>query len=137
MTTVIDTFSIAATQVAVGVVLRGDEVLVAVRPQTASLPGLWEFPGGKVEAGESIWQALCREMQEEVGISVERAEPWLRVEHDYGKGRVVLHVWRVLQFSGQAYGKEGQQVQWMACNILTQLSFPAANAAIIQAILAL
>jgi len=110
------------------------EVLVARRADHAHQGGLWEFPGGKLEAGEDAYAGLCRELDEEVGIRVAHARPLMRVRHDYGDRAVLLDVWRVEAFTGEAHGREGQPVQWVAPDHLAQLSMPAANRPIVQAV---
>lgn len=122
--------------VAVGVVIdASDRILVAQRPQHLHQGGLWEFPGGKVEAGELIPDALRRELREELAIEVLDAEPLIEVEHDYGDKHVLLDVWRVTEFRGEPEGREGQRWQWVARSQLESLEFPAANIAIIEALM--
>lgn len=109
-------------------------VLLALRPKHKHKGGLWEFPGGKVEAGESARDALARELLEEIALVVEDAEPFLLIEHDYGEKQVTLDVWRVQRFSGEPHGREGQQVEWVALADLRRYEFPEANAAIVAAL---
>ncbi|NNG14053.1 MAG: 8-oxo-dGTP diphosphatase MutT, partial [Gammaproteobacteria bacterium] len=120
--------------VAAAVVVNSDnEVLIAKRAVDAHQGGLWEFPGGKVEAGESVEQALARELLEETGIRVEYARPLIRVHHDYADKSVLLDVWRVEAFSGEAHGREGQPVKWVRPEQLADYAFPEANLPIIRA----
>jgi len=120
--------------VAVGVVRNGlGEILIARRHGHSHQGGLWEFPGGKVEPGETAWDALRRELREELAITVERAGPLIRIAHDYGDRRVLLDVWRVDAFSGQPQGLEGQPIRWVAADELPRLDFPAANRPIVAA----
>ncbi|MDT8397186.1 MAG: 8-oxo-dGTP diphosphatase MutT [Pseudomonadales bacterium] len=122
--------------VAVGVLLNErDEVLIALRHQRQHQGGLWEFPGGKLEAGENVQSALKRELKEEVALDIGRCRPMLEVRHDYGDRQVLLDVWRVDEFSGEARGREGQQIAWVGLRQLTQYAFPAANQPIIDALL--
>ncbi len=114
------------------------QILIALRPEGRYLAGYWEFPGGKVEAGESAPQALQRELQEEVGIYIdlEVCQPFLKLSHDYPDDKtVILDVWAVDKFSGQAYGAEGQSIQWVDVEQLSQHEFPAANIPVIDALL--
>ena len=100
--------------------------------------GLWEFPGGKVEAGESAESALARELFEELDISVQTAQPYMQVEHDYPDKQVFLDIWQVDSFAGTARGKEGQECRWVGLQELldSQLfEFPAANQPILQRLL--
>lgn len=110
------------------------EVLIARRPAHLHQGGLWEFPGGKVEPGETVERALERELHEELGIEVERARPLIRVPHDYPDKRVLLDVWRVDRFRGEPHGREGQPVAWVAPEALVQYEFPAANLPIVTAV---
>ena len=114
--------------VAVGVILgpTGD-ILLAKRQKHKTLAGLWEFPGGKVEAGERPYQALCRELDEEVGITVHTAEPLLQLKHAYSDRGVALDVWLVRRFEGNAYGREGQEIRWVPLDKLNDYSVHDAN----------
>ena len=122
--------------VAAGVILdsRG-QVLLALRPKDKHKGGLWEFPGGKVESGESVRAALARELLEEINLVVEEAEPFLVIDHDYGDKQVTLDVWRVTRFSGAPQGSEGQQIAWVKLDDLPRYQFPEANSAIVEALL--
>lgn len=120
--------------VAVGVIKNpSQQVLIALRHEDADQGGLWEFPGGKVEPEESVQQALERELQEELGITVLAATPLIKITHHYENISVLLDVWSVEKFSGQASGCEGQQIAWVALNHLQDYTFPKANQAIITA----
>jgi 8-oxo-dGTP diphosphatase len=119
--------------VAAGVVLNNQQqVLLALRPLDKHQGGLWEFPGGKVEAGETVQAALARELYEEINLTVLTAEPFLVQEHDYGDKHVKLDVWLVTHFMGEPHGKEGQQLRWVALNELHHYQFPAANQVIVM-----
>ena len=127
-----------ALHVAVGVILNdARQILITRRAPGSHQGGLWEFPGGKVEAGESLEQALSRELQEELGIVVGRTSPLLQVEHDYGDKVVLLDVCVVWEFSGRARGEEGQAMAWVVLADLANYEFPVANKPIISAITAL
>ncbi len=122
--------------VAAGVILNAsNEVLLALRPLHKHQGGLWEFPGGKVEVGESVQAALARELHEELNLTVEHAEPFLITEHDYGDKHVVLDVWVVRGFSGEAHGKEGQSLRWVPVQELGNYRFPQANEVIVSKLL--
>lgn len=109
------------------------EILIARRAEDAHQGGLWEFPGGKIEPGETTELALARELEEELGIQVKKAQPLIKVHHDYGDKSVLLDVWRVTEFTGEALGREGQPIKWVAPAQLDDFDFPAANEAIIAA----
>jgi 8-oxo-dGTP diphosphatase len=109
-------------------------VLICRRPARAHQGGLWEFPGGKLEHGETTESALRRELKEEVGINVTSARPLIRVHHDYPDRNVLLDVWRVERFTGTAIGHEGQPIRWVLPEELKRYRFPAANTPIIKAV---
>lgn len=118
--------------VAVGVIKQDKRIFICKRPQNSHQGGLWEFPGGKVEAGETVTQALKRELAEEVAINVKTSTPFLLIEHDYGDKKVRLDIHLVENFSGTPRGEEGQPSQWVAINDLANYDFPAANRTIID-----
>lgn len=121
--------------VAVGVVLDDThQILITKRAADSHQGGLWEFPGGKVEAGESVTQALARELKEELGIEPGRTSSLLQVKHDYGDKQVLLDVHVVWDFSGTAAGLENQPLLWVPFSALSQYRFPAANVPIVEAI---
>lgn len=122
-------------QVAVGVIVDANgKILIARRAQDAHQGGLWEFPGGKVDAGESVQAALTRELREELAIEVEQTQALIQISHEYTDKSVVLDVHKVTAFSGIARGNEGQPILWVAPEELANYSFPAANKAIITAL---
>ncbi len=121
--------------VAVGALVNAaGAVLVTRRPEHVHQGGLWEFPGGKVEPGESVRQALERELREELGVVVGRARPLIRVRHRYPERTVLLDVWRVDVYRGEAHGREGQPLAWRAPGDLDPADFPEADAPIIEAL---
>ncbi|MEN8205451.1 MAG: Nudix family hydrolase [Pseudomonadota bacterium] len=109
-------------------------VLLSKRPVHVHQGGLWEFPGGKLEEGESIEAGLRRELREELGITPAHARPLIRIAHDYPDKSVLLDVWRVERISGVPRGLEGQQIQWVPVDQLRSYRFPAANLPIIKAV---
>ncbi len=121
--------------VAVGVLQRADgRVLVAHRDAARHEGGKLEFPGGKVEPGESASRALARELTEEIGVQPIASEPLLRLRHDYAERRVELIVFRVSAWEGEPHGAEGQSVEWLTPAELEVDRFPAANRPIIAAL---
>ncbi|RLQ23739.1 8-oxo-dGTP diphosphatase MutT [Seongchinamella sediminis] len=121
--------------VAVGVILDPQQnILLTRRHGHVHQGGLWEFPGGKVEPGESLATALARELREELDIAPERSSPLLAIHHDYGDKSVLLDVHVVWQFSGEPRGLEGQPLAWVPVAELQDYAFPAANEPIIPAI---
>ncbi|HEX4916438.1 MAG TPA: Nudix family hydrolase [Limnobacter sp.] len=99
--------------VAVAVVFNQmGQVLWGCRPEGKPYAGYWEFPGGKVEPGESVWQALVRELNEELNITALEGGPWFVIEHDYEHADVRLHFYRVWRHSGEPKALEGQGFTW-------------------------
>jgi 8-oxo-dGTP diphosphatase len=101
------------TEVAVGILVRPDgALLLSTRPPGKPYAGYWEFPGGKIEAGESVEQALRRELIEELGVTIDSAEVWKVTEHDYPHALVRLHWCKVRDWTGEFEMREGQTMQW-------------------------
>ena len=99
--------------VAVGVLIDGDgRFLLTSRPEGKVYAGWWEFPGGKLEAGESVAEALARELHEELGIVVDEVRPWDVTRMDYAHARVRLHFCKVTAWHGDFEMREGQQMAW-------------------------
>lgn len=109
-------------------------VLVSRRPEHVHQGGLWEFPGGKLEAGESPAQGLARELKEELDILPLEQEPLIRVRHRYEDRQVLLDVFRVTRFAGRVRGMEGQPLRWLTPQELEPASFPAADRPVITAL---
>ena len=110
----------APVDVAVGVVIRADgAVLLGQRPPGKPYAGWWEFPGGKLEPGETVEQALARELHEELGIDVRACCPWVVREFVYPHARVRLHFRRVFAFDGEPHSREGQAFVWQAPHAVT------------------
>jgi 8-oxo-dGTP diphosphatase len=127
----------AVLTVAVGILFdNGGRVLVTRREKGTHQGGLWEFPGGKVEPNETIAEALSRELQEELGVLVETAVPFMVIDHDYGDKQVKLDVYRVTRWQGEARGLEGQPLAWKLPVELVGWRFPAANTSILERLLA-
>lgn len=99
--------------VAVAVVFNTHgQVLWGCRPEGKPYAGYWEFPGGKVEPDETVWQALVRELKEELDITALEGGPWFRIEHDYEHANVRLHLYRVWRFDGSPKSLENQRFTW-------------------------
>ena len=108
---------VAEIEVAVGVLFDAfGHMLLAQRPVGKAYAGWWEFPGGKVESGESVGDALARELREELGITVVQSTPWMIRRHVYAHAHVRLWFRRVDarfgHWHGQAFGREGQELKW-------------------------
>ncbi|WP_308419420.1 Nudix family hydrolase [Chitinibacter fontanus] len=121
------------TRVAAGILLQPDgQFLMASRPAGKPYAGYWEFPGGKLEAGESALEALKRELQEELGINVTAATPWLCQRFDYPHALVELHFFRVTAWEGAMHSHEGQQFAWQQAGHLQVSPILPANGPILR-----
>ena len=116
------------TEVAVGVLLRESDgaLLITSRPTGKPYAGYWEFPGGKLEQGESVEQALRRELIEELGVTIGRAHAWKVTEHDYPHALVRLHWCKVTQWTGEFEMREGQQMSWQQLPLQVHPVLPGA-----------
>ena len=122
--------------IAVAIVLNPNtkQVLIAKRALHAEQGGLWEFPGGKVEANESAQQAMLRELNEEVGIGANTAQHFLALTHQYDENELHFDFFLVRQYQGKASGKEGQQIKWVSIEELANYPFPKANLPVLNAL---
>lgn len=103
----------AVVEVAVGVLIRTDGAfLLTSRPTGKPYAGYWEFPGGKLETGESVEQALRRELQEELGIDIGEVQPWKTEMVDYPHALVRLHFCKVFRWTGELQMREAQMFSW-------------------------
>lgn len=110
------------------------QVLIAKRSTASHQGNQWEFPGGKVAIGESITDALVRELQEELGIIVVDYSFYQHIDHHYRDLNVNLNFFLVRRYLGRAIGCEGQPVYWIHHQQLNDYKFPKANATIIKAL---
>jgi 8-oxo-dGTP diphosphatase len=111
-----------------------DQFLLAQRPAGKVYAGYWEFPGGKVEAGEAASAALGRELHEELGIDAITAYPWLTRDFDYDHAAVRLRFFRVLEWAGELHGRERQQFVWQSVHAITVAPLLPANGPILRAL---
>jgi 8-oxo-dGTP diphosphatase len=120
-------------RVAAGIIFNSkQEVLVSYRPSHVPQGNMWEFPGGKIEPGENAYDALVRELREELNITVLAAEFFARNEHVYGNRHIHLEVFKIQEYEGTPRGQEGQKIQWVSIDTLATLTFPEANQAIVK-----
>ena len=119
--------------VAAALIVRAGEVLIGQRRPDQPMASLWEFPGGKIEAGESPQQALARELSEELGISASIGPPVTRIRHNYRHGGAVdLQFFTVREFTGEIENHIYQQVRWVKLEELTTYDFLAADRGLIR-----
>ena len=128
----------AAHEVAVGVVVDSQgRLLIGERPQGKAYAGQWEFPGGKVEPGEAVFEALVREFREELNLQVEAAHALFSCVHAYPDREVELHFWQVTDYRGEARGVEGQNLRWVHSDDLASVNFLEGNRPLLEKICAL
>ena len=119
--------------VAAAIIINGqDQILIAKRPDHLHQGGLWEFPGGKVEADEAVTTALVRELQEELDITPTEFAAFSQISHDYEDKSVLLDFWQVTGFIGTPIGKEQQAIRWVPRAALADFAFPAANQPVVD-----
>lgn len=107
---------------------KAGDVLIAQRQSHQSYSGLWEFPGGKIEKGEDQLVALKREIFEEVNLNILSATfLFSTTEISSPSLSIDMHIWECVEFTGKAYGKEGQEIQWVSVGYLSYYSFPPTN----------
>ena len=109
-----------------------NQILLGQRRPGTHLEGLWEFPGGKVEANETLEQALKRELEEELGIQVLTTQPLTTVEHQYPEKRILLHVLEVLTWQGEVQSQEQQALQWVNPESLSKIKMPEADIPVVS-----
>lgn len=120
-------------QIGVAVIVNTENcILIDKRLPTGLMANLWEFPGGKIEAGESAIACIKREIKEELGIEIEVKEHLIDINHDYGEFSVTLSVYLAYIVSGKPQPLECAEIRWVKAEELKQFEFPSANQFIIQ-----
>lgn len=125
-----------SVKVAAGIIWRRGRFLASLRPAGKPGAGFWEFPGGKVETGETVEEALIRELDEELGITCGRLKFWKVFDHQYPDLRVELHFIHVLDFDGEPEPRDRQKLRWITPEEAPNLDFLSADkqiAATVQA----
>jgi len=112
----------------------GGQVLITERIETGPYCDLWEFPGGKIHAGESALGALKRELLEEIGIEATAIEPFMNLTHEYPDRTVELEFFDVTEWSGEPAGLEGQQIRWVDISDLRADELLPADAPVVSAL---
>ncbi len=110
------------------------KIFFSQRQNGQHLEGLWEFPGGKLEPGESRFHGLKRELQEELGIDVIAARPLHALSHQYKDKNIHLDVWEVQHYRGKPHGREGQQTRWLKPDEIADYQFPEADEPVLTAL---
>ena len=125
-------------EVAAGIIWRGKRFLASQRLSDKPLEGYWEFPGGKLEAGESPEDALKRELAEELGVGVRQAVFWKSLDHEYVERgfSVRLYFFHVTEFVGEPCGEEGQNLRWVEPQEAFALGFLSADAVVLEELIA-
>lgn len=119
--------------IAVGIIRNAQgEIFITRRGGDSHLAGLWEFPGGKIEPGESPEQGLCRELLEETGIRPTHTELLCSLDHQFDDRIVTLYFYLVTRWEGEPFGREGQPERWVAQRELKAEEFPQPNKPIIE-----
>ncbi len=120
--------------VTAAVIRRNGRLLIAQRPLGGRLGGLWEFPGGKVEPGETLPQCLRREIKEELGIRIKVGEPIISIDHAYTHFKITLHAFECEFVSGQAQALQVEDFKWVRMSELKKYAFAKTDLRIISAI---
>lgn len=123
-------------EIAVGIIRNAadNRIFITQRQKRSHLAGLWEFPGGKIESGETAAQGLARELEEEIGINISDPVLLQTLNYRYPEKSLVLHFFVVEKWRGEPYGKEGQAGRWQAVSELNGEEFPEANRPIVSLI---
>jgi len=120
-------------QIVVGIIFdESGRVLIAQRPETAMLGGLWEFPGGKVELGEDYLHTIGRELDEELGVTVGQVQPFHTLKHAYSHFKITMHAYTCRIQSGTPQPRTSTRLQWVEITELHQFPFPKANRTLTQ-----
>lgn len=120
-------------QIAVGLILNNkNELLIALRPNDSMLGGLWEFPGGKREKGETLRKTVARELREELGVEVEVFSKFQELKHAYSHFKITMHAFWCKISSGTPLPKSSQEIKWVPLDEMDQFPFPKANKTLIE-----
>lgn len=120
-------------EIAIGIIRSQDcEIFITQRGEDSHLAGFWEFPGGKIEPGETPYQTLQREIAEEVDILIHHAQFLKVVKHSYNDRDITIHAYLVEEWDGVPFAKEGQPSRWVDQEDLNADEFPDANRPIIE-----
>ncbi len=130
-----NSFSIPHKIIGVAVIWNHQkQILIDRRRSQGTMGGLWEFPGGKIEPGETIPECIQREIEEELGIQIEVKEHLITISHTYTHLRVTLTVHHCYHLTGIPQALECEEIRWVSLDELDQFTFPEANVQIIEAL---
>ena len=118
--------------VTAALIRQNGKLLITKRPEGGHLAGLWEFPGGKQEEGETLEACLEREIREELGVRVKVGLCLATAEHEYSSRRITLHLFQCVPLEGQPRGLEGQETKWIDPKDIRRYTFPPADLEIIE-----
>jgi mutator protein MutT len=121
-----------SVHVTAAILSKDGKYLITRRPEGSHLAGLWEFPGGKREARETLAMCLQREIQEELGMDIRVDQPVLTIGHEYEGFRVTLHFFKCTRLSGRPKALVGQEIRWVYPSELKKYAFPPPDAQIIE-----
>jgi 8-oxo-dGTP diphosphatase len=134
---VLESLTVKRIHIVAAIILNqgNTEVFITKRLADRHKGGYWEFPGGKVELGESVSTAMARELDEEIGISVIEQVPYHQLDYDYPEKSLTFDFILITQFSNDPYGKEGQEGQWVNVSDLSNYQFPEANLPVVRKVM--
>ncbi len=124
--------SVARLHVVAAVLQDAERYFVHRRQPGKHMAGYWEFPGGKLESGETPWQALVRELHEELGVSAHEGRPLVRLSHSYPEHTVELDVWLVTAWQGSLTAREQQLVSWSTLEELARMPLLPADVPVLK-----
>lgn len=127
--------AIESIQVAIALIHQDGKIFIQKRPNAGLMPGLWEFPGGQVESGETLEVALKRELKEELNIQVKNLKPFMRHKHAYTRFKVDLHAYHAELEQGDLQLNAATEAKWVKPEALGDFAFPAANRKLIEQLL--
>ena len=127
VTVIMQTLNVTAA-----IIERGSEILIAQRLKGSHMGLKWEFPGGKIEPGESPEECLMREIKEELDLDIRVGDRMMVVDHQYEKIRVILHCYRCSYLGGEAKKKDCQDFQWVARRDLKSFDFAEADRPVVR-----
>lgn len=113
--------------VVAALIRKNEQVLVGLRPAGSTVPGVWEFPGGKVEPGEDPTHAMARELKEELGIEAKVGELHFASSHRYGETNILLLFFEILYWKGEPKAIQHEDLKWVGLDDLSHLDLPEAN----------